>query len=90
MTELTQIWVSKFALTTGLFETSAELAPNGIAKVVGGHGAFDSCLRGEGREWHRSLDEARARAGEMREARIASLRRQIAKLKAIREWPLAG
>lgn len=86
MPVLTQIWISKFALTTGLYTTMAELLPGGLAMVFGGHGTFDSCLRGEGLEWHRSRDAAIARADELRDAKIASLRRRISKLKAIKEW----
>ena len=83
---MTQIWVTKFALTTGLYMATAELVPGGLAMVIGGHGTFDSCFRGEGLEWHRSLEGAVTRADEMRAAKIASLRRQISKLKAIKEW----
>jgi len=86
MPALTQIWISKFALTTGLYATTAEILPGGLAKVSGGHGTFDSCLRGEGLEWHRSREAAIARADELRDARIASLRRQISRLKAIKDW----
>lgn len=35
----------------------------------------------EGRQWHRTREAAVARALEMREAKIASLERQIAKLR---------
>lgn len=86
MAVLTQVWISKFALTTGLYTAMAELLPGELAMVFGGHGTFDSCLRGEGLEWHRSREAAIVRADQLRDAKIASLRRQISKLKAIKEW----
>lgn len=40
---------------------------------------------GEGREWHRTWESAVARAEEMRKAKLASLRKSIAKLEKM-EW----
>lgn len=39
---------------------------------------------GEGREWHRTLEGARKRAEIMRMAKIANLKKQIAKLEKLK------
>jgi hypothetical protein len=38
---------------------------------------------GEGRQWHRTQESALARAESMRKAKIASLRKSIARLEAL-------
>lgn len=47
------------------------------------HGRHGYVIRGEAKNWHRTRDGAIAKAKEMRDAKIASLERQIAKLRAM-------
>ena len=77
-------WVTKYALTTG------------IQKVIGSvrHETSSTMLRYSdpangfkefvhGNDWHRTPEAALARAEEMRKAKIASLKKSIAKLESM-------
>ena len=74
------VWVTKYALTSGMYQAS----------VVGGNNSFLSVehpARGDHvlvpSEHRPTREAALARANEMRAAKIASLKRQIAKLEAL-------
>lgn len=77
-----KIWVTKYALTQGVFEDDAEpsTVSNGLV-VLRQRGNL--CLHGDGREWHRTRESALRRADAMRKAKIAALKKQIAKLESI-------
>lgn len=51
-------------------------------KTVYGH-VWNEAYRGEGREWHRTKEEAMERAKVLKEKKIASLRKQIEKISAL-------
>ena len=75
------VWVTKYALTTGIIIEQVEEPnperPHMIhAKALGPQAYF------HGRDWHRTREDAVTRAKEMRIARLASLRKQIAKLES--------
>jgi hypothetical protein len=74
----TTIWVTKFALTTGIDRLEgAEVFSDGSS--VGRNGvAVDA------RDVHVTAVRANRRAEEMRLAKIASLKKQIAKLEKLR------
>lgn len=74
-----KIWNSKYALTEGLIEQEVEEVGDSMVKV----GPLQY-LHGEGREWHRTRESAAARAEAMRRAKIASVRKQLARLEALR------
>jgi hypothetical protein len=74
-----KIWNSKYALTEGLIEQDGEEAGNSMVEV----GPMQY-LHGEGKEWHRTREAAVARAEAMRKAKIASVRKQLARLEALR------
>lgn len=78
-----KLFVSKYALTIGILQVDGVICdpPSMISYRDGG---YDNYVHGEGREWHRSLSEASARAEAMRDKKIASLRKQISKLEASR------
>jgi hypothetical protein len=75
------IYSTKYALTLGIakLEASTTSVPDMVR--VGLPGIH--CLHGEGREWHRTWASALARAEQMRKAKLASLRKSIAKLESL-------
>ena len=82
-----KVWDSKHALTSGIKELEVKQSEDFPEMVVHNAGEMDYYLHGEGREWHRTLKSAAIKAENMRIAKIDSLRKQIAKLEALRfEW----
>ena len=72
-------WVTKYALTTGIEVVEGEVYHDISASTLCyGCGCF-----AHGKEWHRTVEAARARAQEMRVAKIASLRKTIARLERL-------
>lgn len=74
-----KIWNSKYALTEGLIEQEGEEVGDSMVQV----GSLQY-LHGEGKEWHRTRESAAARAEVMRKAKIASVRKHLARLEAMR------
>lgn len=74
-----KIWISKYALTEGLIEKEAVDVGDSMMQV-----GTMQYLFGEGREWHRTRESAAARAEVMRKAKIVSMRKQLARLEAMR------
>lgn len=74
-----KIWNSKYALTEGLIEQEGEEVGDSMVQV-----GSSQYLHGEGKEWHRTRESAAARAEVMRKAKIASVRKQLARLEAMR------
>lgn len=72
------VWITKYALSTGLVEIEAE--PDGQYVSWRGKGYHQSAW-GENKQWCRTHDAALTRADEMRKAKIASLHKQITKLE---------
>lgn len=79
--ETIKAWVTKYALTTGIDLVDAEHSPECSMIRYGDLGYTWCHAHGEGKEWHRTPESALARAEEMRAAKIASLRKSIAKLE---------
>jgi hypothetical protein len=79
MTTMT-VWISKYALAKGVYEIEAQFVGNDTVK---GTQWLSSYYRGEGREWHKTREEALTRAEEMRVKEIAALRRKIFKMEAL-------
>ncbi|MGL4576996.1 MAG: hypothetical protein ACRCV9_19565 [Burkholderiaceae bacterium] len=73
------IWNSKYALTEGLIEQEGEKVSDGMVRV----GPL-RYLHGEGKQWHRTRESAAARAEVMRKAKIASLRKHLSRMEALR------
>ena len=77
-----KVWITKYALTSGITErdiTNGMPDENGMIR----YGVFGGA-RGEGKEWHRSYENALLRAEVMRFKKIASLKKSIAMLEAMR------
>jgi hypothetical protein len=83
MREMKTVYLSKYALTNGIKEYQAEI--EGLYAIVsdrsGGYVGFRTFALG--REAHLTRDAALEKAKKMREKKIASLEKQIKKLKAM-------
>lgn len=74
------IYVTKYALTHGIFRQEAEeTETDGMACVKGSPGAMRQYFHGK--DWHHTLDAAVAHAELMRAKKIASLKKAIKKLE---------
>lgn len=73
-----KFWVSKYAMTKGVFPVNAEVSQTSSSMLIV-RDMYTYYLHGE--EWHRTREAAVARAEEMRIAKIASLKKQIAKIE---------
>lgn len=74
----TTVWVTKYALTKGIYTEDAVVAKGGRSAWMP-----KKCRSFWGSEFHLTRAAAVARAQEMRTKKIASLRKQIAKLEAM-------
>ena len=81
MTERIDGYSTKHALTEGIKRVQMTVLDE---TAIHGSGRNIEVLYGEGVEWHRTLRSAVRRAEEMRVAKIASLRKSIARLEELR------
>ena len=80
-----KVWITKYALTEGIFEVDAESKEGDTMISYKLEDGFSSqYAHGEGREWCATEAAAKERAEDMRKARIASLHKSIAKLEKLR------
>ena len=78
------VWITKYALNSGISEEQGEIARASPSMVVVRRKqGLDGYFHGEGREWHRTKEAALARAEEMRKAKIVNHEKAIAKLKKL-------
>jgi hypothetical protein len=77
-----KFWVSKYAMTKGVFPVNGEVSQTSSSMLVVRE-MYTYYLHGEGKEWHRTRESAVARAEEMRIAKIASLKKQIARIEKL-------
>ncbi len=75
-----KVWISKYAFSKGIYEIET-MEPRSSLEIVRDGWAY---FHGDGREWHRTRAGAIAKAEEMRLAKIASLKKQIAKLEKLK------
>ena len=78
--ELITVWISKYAMSKGLYSVrvrAGDVADNMVREGYGYH-------HGEGKEWHRDYASALARAERMHGERIESLRRSLGKMERLR------
>ena len=72
-------YITKYALSDGILEADGETSENNpdmFSLPMTCH-----FFHGEGKEWHRTFEDAVSRANEMRVKKISSLKKQIAKLE---------
>lgn len=74
-----KVWITKYALTDRILEKECEDCRNGAVKET--ENPFPTFYHGEGEEWHKTKETAIAKAEEMRQKKIASLKKQIEKLE---------
>jgi hypothetical protein len=79
--EKIKAWVTKYALTEGIRVVDAKVCGDGRMIAYGsvGYGSQHA----HGKDWHRTPEAALARAEEMRKDKIASLRKNIAKMESM-------
>ena len=80
-----KFYITKHALTEGIFEVDGEIGevcPTCISVKRKNHNlTYTSFYHVEGKEWHKTLKQAKERAEFMRLKKIASLEKQIKRLK---------
>jgi hypothetical protein len=79
-----KFWITKYATTEGIFEVEGEVTEIASMLRYSDQHSCNRYVHGEGRDWHRTKESAIARAEVMRKAKLASLRKSIAKLEAKR------
>lgn len=84
-----KVWISKYALTTGIFETEVERCEassnndnSDMVKAMEGRSSI--YYFGEGKDWHLTRDEAIIKAEEMRFKKIESIKKQLNKLEKLK------
>ena len=75
-------WITKYALTEGIFVVDGDLHSDRMLCYRRGSD-WEQYAHGEGKDWHRTEISAITRAEQMRQAKIASLRRSIQKLEGL-------
>lgn len=82
-----KVWITKYALTQGIYDAEVEICeesdPSGDMVHAGGAWG-GSYYHGKGRDWHETKAGAVTKANEMRLKKISALKKQIAKLEAMR------
>jgi hypothetical protein len=75
--KLTKIWVTRYALTSGIFEAEAEVENHseGMAVVPQNYETGEYKKYFHGKDWHLTKESAIKRAEEMRVKKISSLQK---------------
>ena len=74
------VWISKYALTKCVYPVKAEILSETMISI--GRGMLGQRFLHNG--WHRTREAALKEAEKMRVKRLASLRKQITKLEALK------
>lgn len=76
-----KVWITKYALTAGIIEAEGDIAAPGMISY---HDATGPARQfAHGKDWHTTERDAFNRAEEMRQKKIASLKKQIKKLEGM-------
>lgn len=67
-----KVWITKYALTKGIFEKEVIELDDEIVQESGN--IFPVYYHGDGKEWHKTKESAIAKAEEMRRKKIAILK----------------
>ena len=81
-----EAYITKYALKRGIFKVQVKHCidyPGMVQVVFDDHAAHYVYFHGEGKEWRRTIESAKARADAMKNKKIASLEKQIKKFKAM-------
>ena len=77
-----KVWITKYALTDGIIEADAEIG--GFDTITATWDNETRCDNFKGEEWWSTKKNAIEKAEEMRQKKIASLKKQIEKLERMR------
>ena len=86
MNEEIQVWITRYAITSGIGKAFGFPSKMGTGSFIKNPGSW-KCETIRTKHWHKTEAEAVARAKEMRDKKIASLKKQIAKLEAMKFEP---
>lgn len=86
--QIVKVWITKYALTTGLFELQVHIHLNRDRPDAKPYAKCGIALFTQ--QWTATYEEAKAVAEVMRKAHLASLRRQVAKLEQATFKPVAA
>lgn len=78
-----EVWISKYALTRGVFRVIGEQNARSMITVRQDNG-YPMYYHGEDTDWHRTEADAKAKADRMRITKIASLKKQLDKLEKMK------
>ena len=78
-----KIWNTKYCLTDGITEHDVRECSDNMVEISKSEHAYAIYLHGEGRDWHKTLEGAVARAEEVKIKKLHSLDKQIKKISAI-------
>jgi hypothetical protein len=78
-----EVFISKYALTTGILKINAEACFNVDPDMIQDKTSQYPSYYHKG-DWHRTREEAVAKAEEMRIRKIASLKKNIKKLETLK------
>ena len=79
-----KVWITKYALTQGIIEIEAEECGKGFEGMIQTKEKCPSYYHGEGKDWHRTKEDAIKKAEKIRQKKIESLKKQIKKLEEMR------
>jgi len=79
---VTIAFITKYALTTGIYKAAGEVRDDAFKQLRTGSGNFDQYFHGK--DWHLTEEEAIARAEEMRIRKLKSLDAQIKKISLLK------
>ncbi|CAG9172489.1 hypothetical protein CURE108131_23020 [Cupriavidus respiraculi] len=76
-----KVWITKYALSVGLYQAEAERCSSRMIEVRDSSVGLPQYFHGA--EWHEDRDVAVAQCEAMRNKKLESLRKQIAKLEKL-------
>lgn len=79
--EKIKAWVTRYALTSGIDEVDGEVCHSTSSDMLSYTIGTTYTQYAHGKDWHRTPEAAIARAEQMRKAKIASLKKSIAKIE---------
>jgi len=83
MTQQFKAWITKYALTDGIFSVEGERSSTSSNMLSYKRLGRTEYVHGEGRDWHRSEESALKRAEAMRISKIQSHQKSIVKLQQL-------
>jgi hypothetical protein len=77
-------WITKYALTSGVFTVEAELCSDTTARMIKFRRSSEHYVEyAHGMDWHTSRSDAMDRVDDMIAAKIKSLQKQLKKLESM-------